>query len=135
MPRRRKRRRCAFQPRVGWFHPTPAPGAPPRRAVELELDELEAMRLVDLLRKDQTEAGEEMGISRGTVQRLLYSGRRKVVQALLEGRPIRIEGGGQATFQCTSCGWEWPTPLPGSDGHLRCPRCGSPYYRIEEEVV
>ena len=137
MPRRRKWRRCAFQPRVGWFHPTPAPGVPPRRAVELELDELEAMRLVDLLRKDQTEAGEEMGISRGTVQRLLYSGRRKVVQALLEGRPIRIKGGEQAAFQfqCASCGWEWPTSPPESDGFFRCPHCGSPYYRIKEEVV
>jgi hypothetical protein len=103
--------------------------------VELELDELEAMRLVDLLRKDQSAAGEEMGISRGTVQRLLYSGRRKVVQALLDGRPIRIKGGEKAIFQCASCGWEWPTSLPGSDGYLRCPRCDSPYvYRIKEEV-
>jgi len=103
--------------------------------VELGLDELEAMRLVDLLRKDQTKAGEEIGISRGTVQRLLYSGRRKVVQALLEGRPIRIEGEAGAMLQCASCGFEWPTPSPGSDGNLHCPRCGSSYvYRMKEEV-
>lgn len=139
MPRRRKRRRCAFQPQVGWFHPTPTPGLAPRqrRAVELGLDELEAMRLVDLLRKDQSAAGAEMGISRGTVQRLLYSGRRKVTQALLEGRPIRISGSEEITamLQCASCGFEWPAPSPGSDDFLRCPRCGSPYvYQIKEEV-
>ncbi|MFQ6116770.1 MAG: DUF134 domain-containing protein [Candidatus Bipolaricaulia bacterium] len=135
MPRRRKRRRCGLQPQVGWFHPTPTPGVEQRRAVELELDELEAMRLVDLLRKDQSAAGEEMGISRGTVQRLLYSGRRKVTQALLEGRPIRIKGSEQAAFQCATCGWERPTSPPGSDGFFRCPRCGSPYaYRPEQSV-
>lgn len=138
MPRRRRQRRCAFQPRVGWFHPVPTPGMDPqqRRVVELELDELEAMRLVDLLRKDQSAAGEEMGISRGTVQRLLYSGRRKVAQALLEGRPIRIKGSEQAAFQCASCGWKWPALSPGSNGSLRCPRCGSSYvYRVQEEEV
>jgi predicted DNA-binding protein (UPF0251 family) len=139
MPRRRKRRRCAFQPQAGWFHPTPTPGLEPRqrRAVELGLDELEAMRLVDLLRKDQSTAGEEMEISRGTVQRLLYSGRRKVAQALLEGRPIQISGSEEITamLQCASCGYEWPTPPPGSNGNLRCPRCGSSYvYRVEQPV-
>lgn len=88
MPRRRKWRRCACRPRANWFGPAMIPEPPP--PVNLGLDELEAMRLVDLLGKDQAAAGEEMGISRGTVQRLLYAGRAKVTLALLEGRPIRI---------------------------------------------
>lgn len=131
MPRRRKRRRCAFRPPVLWFQPAPRPGPwpDPVEPVELGLDELEAMRLVDFLRKDQTEAGKEMGISRGTVQRLLYSGRRKVVQALLEGRPIRIRAGRATRFRCMACGYEWS--VPGSEPvwgywYQRCPRCGSP---------
>ena len=126
MPRRRKHRRCAFQPPVLWFHPAPLPGPWPE-PVELELDELEAMRLVDFLRKDQSAAGAEMGISRGTVQRLLYSGRRKVVQALLEGRPIRIRAGRAMHLRCTACGYEWGASGPELEwAYRRCPRCGNP---------
>jgi predicted DNA-binding protein (UPF0251 family) len=132
MPRRRKRRHCAFQPRANWFFPGLGMGSP-GSPVELGLDELEAMRLVDLLGKDQAAAGAEMGISRGTVQRLLYSGRAKVVQALLEGRPIRLRGGQEPLLRCAACGFELPAPSPGSDGFLRCCRCGSPHlYRVEQ---
>ncbi|MGQ9601356.1 MAG: DUF134 domain-containing protein [Candidatus Bipolaricaulia bacterium] len=137
MPRRRKQRRCAFQPEIIWFFPGPGlRGNPLQPAVELGLDELEAMRLVDLLGRDQTAAGEEMGISRGTVQRLLYSGRSKVVQALLEGRPIRLSGGRKPLLRCAACGFELPAPSPGSDGFLRCCRCGSPHlYRVGQPTA
>lgn len=134
MPRRRKWRRCAFQLRASWFYPAPRLStALPQLPVELGSDELEAMRLVDLLGRDQTAAGEEMGISRGTVQRLLYSGRSKVVQALLEGRPIRLGESREAVLRCVACGFELPAPPAGSAGSLRCWRCGSPYLqRIEQ---
>lgn len=51
-------------------------------------DELEALRLVYLEGLTQREASERMGISRGTLWRLLDSGRRKLVRALVERRPI-----------------------------------------------
>ena len=41
-------------------------------------------------RLDQAEAGARMGISRGTVQRLLYSGRRELVAAILRQDAIVI---------------------------------------------
>lgn len=50
--------------------------------VELFMDELETLRLCDSLGMTQQEAGQEMGISRGTVQRILTSARRKVADAL-----------------------------------------------------
>ena len=59
----------------------------------LALDELEALRLVDLDALSQEEAGERMGVSRGTIGRLLERGRRTVVDALLHGKALRIEGG------------------------------------------
>ena len=59
-------------------------------AVNLEPAELEAFRLVDLLGLSQEEAGERMGVSRGTVWRLLQSARKKAAQALTEGRHINI---------------------------------------------
>jgi len=59
----------------------------------LGLDELEAMRLCDLEGCEQEVAGERMGVSRGTVQRLLKSGRAKVVRALLDSSALVIEKG------------------------------------------
>jgi len=52
--------------------------------------ELEAFRLVDLEGLSQEEAGKRMGVSRGTVWRLLQSARKKTAQALTEGRPLQI---------------------------------------------
>jgi len=58
--------------------------------IYLEPAELEAFRLVDLEGLSQEEAGERMGVSRGTVWRLLQSARKKTAQALTEGRPILL---------------------------------------------
>ena len=59
--------------------------------LELEADELEALTLCDRDGLTQAEAGEQMGISRGTVQRLVTSGRKKIVVALLEGYALIIK--------------------------------------------
>jgi predicted DNA-binding protein (UPF0251 family) len=59
----------------------------------LALDELEALRLVDFEALSQEQAGEKMGVSRGTIGRLLEKARRIVVDALLHGKALRIEGG------------------------------------------
>lgn len=56
----------------------------------LALDEFEAMRLCDLEGLSQIEAGARMRISRGTVQRLLESGRRKVARALLANEGLGL---------------------------------------------
>ena len=56
----------------------------------LQLDEFEAMRLCDLDGLEQGEAGEKMGVSRGTIQRLLDTGRKKLIQALVERKSIQI---------------------------------------------
>lgn len=56
----------------------------------LHYDEFEALRLVDLEDLSQEEAGEKMGVSRGTIWRLINEGHKKVVQALTEGRELFI---------------------------------------------
>ncbi|RLI37086.1 hypothetical protein DRO60_04950 [Candidatus Bathyarchaeota archaeon] len=61
--------------------------------VVLMPDELEALRLVYLEGLTQREASRRMGISRGTLWRLLDSGRRKIVRALVERRPLVLSGG------------------------------------------
>ncbi|HDH07173.1 MAG TPA: DUF134 domain-containing protein [Thermoproteales archaeon] len=61
--------------------------APP---VVLLLDEFEAFRLVYYEGLTQEEAANRMGVSRGTLWRLLANARKKIAQALTEKRPIII---------------------------------------------
>lgn len=75
------------QPAVDTFIPDPSTESPP---IIIEPAELEAFRLVDLEGLTQEEAGYKMGVSRGTIWRLLHEARRKAAQALTEGRRIQI---------------------------------------------
>ncbi len=59
-------------------------------ASEVQYDELEAVRLCDYEGKSQIEAALSMGISRGTVQRLLQSGRFKIIDAIINVKSIKI---------------------------------------------
>lgn len=61
--------------------------------VELGLSELEALRLCDLEGLDQEAAGRRMGVSRGTVQRLVKRARATVVDCLVSGRALVIRKG------------------------------------------
>lgn len=54
-------------------------------------DELEALKLCDLEGLFQEQAGERMGVSRGTVQRLLASARQKTADALVSGSALIFE--------------------------------------------
>ena len=67
--------------------PNPAGNLEP---IMIDVAELEASRLVDLERLSQEEAGQKMGVSRGTVCRLVQSARKKTALALTQGRPIQI---------------------------------------------
>jgi len=58
--------------------------------VELYADEVEALRLVDYEGLSQEEAAESMKISRGTVWRLLQSGRKKIVAMLVEHKQLKV---------------------------------------------
>ena len=51
------------------------------------------MRLKDLLSLDQKECAGKMDISQPTFHRLVVSARRKIADALVNGKAIRIEGG------------------------------------------
>jgi len=59
----------------------------------LTLDEMEAMRLKNIAELDQIKAAKRMGVSQSTFQRILASANRKVSDALLRGKAIKIEGG------------------------------------------
>ena len=78
-----------FRPRVHAFVPVDELGRPiPGEPVYLLPDELEALRLVYYEGLTQEEAAKRMNVSRGTLWRALASGRKKLVQALIEGKPL-----------------------------------------------
>lgn len=90
MPRCKKQRCCRYLESELVYIPV---GQPCNSLTEvvIEADEFEAMRLCDLEALDQTEAGACLGVSRGTVQRLLDSARRKMMEALMHSQAIRIQ--------------------------------------------
>jgi len=61
--------------------------------IGLNFEEAEAIRLVDLEEKGQGEAGKMMKVSQPTLSRILKDARRKISDAIINGKAIRIEGG------------------------------------------
>jgi hypothetical protein len=93
--RRRRGRRGRFPKPVTIPNPPKAERLVPEpitnaNSILIEPAEVEALRLVDLEGLSQEDAGKEMGVSRGTIWRLLQSARKKVAQALTEGRPLAV---------------------------------------------
>ena len=89
MPRCKKHRCCRVLESEKIFKPRQLP-LRQTSLNEVFLDEFEAVRLCDHDRLSQIQAAEHMGISRGTVQRLLESGRFKIIEALLNDKAIKI---------------------------------------------
>jgi len=59
--------------------------------VKISKEELEAMRLRFLENKTQDEAAKAMELSQSQYQRDLWEANRKVTEALLEGKAIKID--------------------------------------------
>jgi predicted DNA-binding protein (UPF0251 family) len=89
------------------FQPEGVTSACPEE-VRLNLDEYEAIRLADLEGLYQEQAASRMNISRQTFGRIVESARRKVADALVNGKILRIEGGSVSM---------------GTISPARCPRC------------
>ena len=89
---RPKKRRTIYCGKIErWFRPR----CMTRQKLEnvyLELDEFEALRLVDKEGLQQKEAAFYMGISRPTLSRIVNAARKKVSEALVELKGIKIEG-------------------------------------------
>ena len=92
MPRPRRFRRVAFNPSVNYFKPAGV------RIIDLEMsilgiDEFEAIRLKDYLCLPQEECATKMNVSQPTFHRLIIEARKKIADALVNGKAIKIEGG------------------------------------------
>ena len=89
MPRPRKHRRVCCDPTSYYFKPR---GIPVYELEEIILDhdELESLRLADLLAYSHEKAAKEMKISRATFGRIVEEARKKVADGILNGKSIRI---------------------------------------------
>jgi len=116
-----------MEPAVSFFKPQMASSREPE-VVLLTLEELEAVRLSDREGLDQEEAAERMGISRRALWEDLRNARRKIVEALVEGKAIEIKGGhytveGRWRCECHDCHSEWETTSEARRP-MECPHCG-----------
>jgi predicted DNA-binding protein (UPF0251 family) len=89
MGRPRLRRRININPKVKYFKPLGIPMSI-LEVVELNKEEVEALRLKNIKKLDQRECAQEMHTSPATFQRILSSAYHKISLALSEGQAIRI---------------------------------------------
>jgi uncharacterized protein len=90
MPRPKKIREVFFSPNVIYFKPRAVPLSE-LKEMNLNLDEIEALRLCDLEKIKQKEAAQKMKVSQSTFSRILVAARKKVAQALVRGEAISIQ--------------------------------------------
>ena len=90
MVRPLKPRKIIFDPNAVYFKPRAVPLSA-LEEVNLEMDELEALRLCDFNGLNQTRAAKKMNISQSTLQRILSSARKKTAEAFVAGKAIKIE--------------------------------------------
>lgn len=78
-----------FDPKITYFKPR---GVPIRELeiVELTTEEIEAYRLRHMNNLEQREAANKMCTSQSTYQRILYSAYKKIADALINGKAIKI---------------------------------------------
>ena len=106
--------------------------------VVLNVDEFEAIRLADLESLYQEKAAEKMNVSRQTFGRIVDSAHKKVAEALVKGKALKIEGGDFETasmrkFRCDDCEHSWKLPY-GTGRPGNCPSCKSDnIHRAKEE--
>ena len=83
-------RRLHFRPKANYFKPR---GVPVCELAEVVLtkEEMEAIKLKDSDGLDQIEAAEKMNTSQSTFQRILFSARTKIADAIVQGKALKIE--------------------------------------------
>ncbi len=92
MARPRKWRKVCCLPDSSRFGPLDNP-AEESQSIAMTVDEYEAVRLIDLEGFTQEECASQMNIARTTVQGIYNEARRKLAEALVNGKVLVIGGG------------------------------------------
>ncbi|MCX6169473.1 MAG: DUF134 domain-containing protein [Ignavibacteriales bacterium] len=118
MPRNKKHRTVKCNPTAYYYKPQSIPLSELEEVI-LEIDELESLRLADYLAHSHEQAAAKMTISRSTFGRIVESARNKVVDAILNGKAIKI-------------GNEFPEKLKEKRA-VKCKNCGSPRKNVPSD--
>jgi predicted DNA-binding protein (UPF0251 family) len=128
MGRPKNCRRVRFLPESKYFKPRGIPLSV-LEEITLTVDECEAIRLADFEGLYQEQAAERMAVSRQTFGRIIESAHKKVAEALVKGKALKIEGGEiemaeTRKFSCSDCQHAWELPY-GTGRPPGCPSCKS----------
>ncbi|MFV0517858.1 MAG: DUF134 domain-containing protein [Aminipila sp.] len=93
MPRPRKFRRVCCMPKSELFGPIGLKCFTSSQTINMSVDEYETIRLIDLEGCTQEECAQQMGIARTTTQGIYIDARKKLAEALVEGKFLSIGGG------------------------------------------
>ena len=146
MAKPKKERQVQYPPTVVFFKPQGIPLVQLQQVI-LNVDEYEAIRLVDYDGLDQEKAAEKLGISRATCARIVEGAHKKIAEAITQAKAIRIEGGSfvlkKNLMRCMECGRVWETTVKSGDKNGKkvakqnpaCPQCsGSRLLNLGEAV-
>lgn|SRR3989338_9919777 len=92
MSRPRLCRRVGYNPQITYFKPRGVPLTDLEESI-LNIDEFEAVRLKDLEGLEQEECAKNMNISQPTFHRIILSARKKIADAIVNGKALKIKGG------------------------------------------
>lgn len=135
MPRPRRIRRIFFNPSTTYFKPAGISLTHLQNSI-LTKEELESIRVIDLEQIEQKKAAKKMNISQPTLSRLLTSARKKIADALINAKAIKIQGGVYKMVQPTRRGLGLGRGnkagrgrmggfAAGPGGDCICPKCGT----------
>lgn len=92
MARPCKCRNVCLEPQAVYFKPRAVPMSD-LEEISLAVDELEAVRLADLEGLYQEDAAAKMGVSRQTFGNIVAAARKKIADALVNAKALKINGG------------------------------------------
>ena len=133
MVRPRLQRRVSGEFNATFFKPA---GIPVRNleTINLTFDELEAVRLTDLEELYQADAAEKMNVSRQTLGNIIKSAHKKIAEALIMGKAIKIEGGTvehmRKLYYCPAC----ESTFPADNTKKNCPDCNNTHVQKVEDT-
>ena len=139
---RQTSKRYVKNPPTNFYFPSETEDPLMEDFIGLTLAEFEAMRLKHYISLDQKESADNMSVSQPTFSRILVRAHKKITQALIEGKNIRVYGGninlkkGFQGYGCLNCDEEWEDELAAKERKVNCPNCNSKkvYYLVREPL-
>lgn len=124
MARPPKSRRICQMPTTSEFSPKHQTSL---EYVTLGIDEFEVIRLIDQLGLNQSECANQMHVARTTVQAIYDSARKKIAEALVDGKTLVIQGGSYHVCpSAQSCCGKGCNKRQCNDGDQPCPEGACP---------